>query len=316
MDILELIHTEGHQHDSRPFRCAWDNCGKAFSRRSDLKKREEDGKKMHQRTHSGERPHMCEQPECQKRFSDSSSLARHRRIHTGKRPYKCNIDGCGKSFCRKTTLTKHHRKEHVMMRRPAVWRGDIVGAPMLENEMVHAHAHGHPLQVHIPAYPQSMSPVHTPPHEGSLSPISPLSPMTPMTPMASMNLNPMDPLAQLHPMIQLEHTHAKAQHQQHHMHLPHPHQHQHSGQPQHHVQEHHYIKQEEYDPYPGQISARPPHHHPLQPPELGPNYQHFLAHLGSHPDMNGAPTTVDYQRVAAPPSTIPMDATTFYQSYY
>ncbi|KAG0319258.1 hypothetical protein BGZ97_002492 [Linnemannia gamsii] len=55
---------------------------------------------------------MCEQPDCQKRFSDSSSLARHRRIHTGKRPYKCLVLFCNKSFCRKTTLIKHHRKEH------------------------------------------------------------------------------------------------------------------------------------------------------------------------------------------------------------
>ncbi|KAG0073210.1 hypothetical protein BGZ90_011652 [Linnemannia elongata] len=55
---------------------------------------------------------MCEQPDCQKRFSDSSSLARHRRIHTGKRPYKCLVLFCTESFCRKTTLIKHHRKEH------------------------------------------------------------------------------------------------------------------------------------------------------------------------------------------------------------
>lgn len=41
---------------------------------------------------------MCEHPECEKRFSDSSSLARHRRIHTGKRPYKCSMEGCGKRY--------------------------------------------------------------------------------------------------------------------------------------------------------------------------------------------------------------------------
>ncbi|CAG8451844.1 11284_t:CDS:2 [Paraglomus brasilianum] len=77
------------------------------------------------RTHSGERPHVCEYHDCKKTFSDSSSLARHRRIHTGKRPYKCTIPGCGKSFCRKTNLTRHHRREHILSvktDRSVVWR--------------------------------------------------------------------------------------------------------------------------------------------------------------------------------------------------
>lgn len=56
------------------------------------------------RVHSGDKPHAC--VECNRMFSDSSSLARHRRVHAGLKPFKCDLCGV-KAFSRKATLTRH-----------------------------------------------------------------------------------------------------------------------------------------------------------------------------------------------------------------
>ncbi|XP_054168966.1 zinc finger protein 235-like [Oppia nitens] len=111
-DIHEL-NMDNHYHRNYPIATSWfgrlrrqrvkrficPHCSVGFSNNGQLK--------GHIRTHTGERPFICDHKECGKSFTRNEELTRHRRIHTGVRPYSCTV--CTKRFGRKDHLKKHQR---------------------------------------------------------------------------------------------------------------------------------------------------------------------------------------------------------------
>ncbi|XP_078253104.1 zinc finger protein 367 [Rhinoraja longicauda] len=84
--IRDLIN-EG-EHSSSRIRC--NTCNRVFPREKSLQ--------AHKRTHTGERPYLCDYPNCGKAFVQSGQLKTHQRLHTGEKPFVCSETGCGSRF--------------------------------------------------------------------------------------------------------------------------------------------------------------------------------------------------------------------------
>lgn len=77
--------------------CQYDDCGKRFGRRENIK--------SHVQTHLNDRQYQC--PHCHKCFVRQHDLKRHAKIHTGVKPYPCE---CGNTFARHDALTRHRQR--------------------------------------------------------------------------------------------------------------------------------------------------------------------------------------------------------------
>ncbi|NWV00812.1 ZN367 protein, partial [Upupa epops] len=96
-DTVRDLISEGELSNSR-IRC--NICNRVFPREKSLQ--------AHTRTHTGERPYLCDYPGCGKAFVQSGQLKTHQRLHTGEKPFVCSENGCLSRF----THANRHCPKH------------------------------------------------------------------------------------------------------------------------------------------------------------------------------------------------------------
>ncbi|ORX52785.1 hypothetical protein DM01DRAFT_1408111 [Hesseltinella vesiculosa] len=126
-ELITHLREEHVGSGKASYHCEWIGCarnGKPFMKRHKMHN--------HLRTHTGERPFVCDVPgmkkahgvtmqsrplnlfffygyliDCEKRFSRPDSLNTHIRTHSNIRPYTCPVNGCPKAYFHSRSLRKH-----------------------------------------------------------------------------------------------------------------------------------------------------------------------------------------------------------------
>ncbi|XP_016112752.1 zinc finger protein 367 [Sinocyclocheilus grahami] len=114
--VRELIN-EGENSTSH-IRC--NICNRVFPREKSLQ--------AHKRTHTGERPYLCDYPDCGKAFVQSGQLKTHQRLHTGEKPFVCSEKGCSSRFTHANRHCPKHPYARLKREEPAGGPGKSQGA--------------------------------------------------------------------------------------------------------------------------------------------------------------------------------------------